>query len=646
MKVEKILPTATHQYGAYNKVDDYFHQHTCTVCQKAEVREHAWSVSEEHILGPCDENGTVDMQCADCNATYTKAYMPTDTHAFEAWNAVDAATHQRICTGCGKFETSVHTWDKGTIHIEFCGSVGTIEYVCTSCGYTYSEDYTSNAEHVYAYQKKDEQTHTYECMLCHNDKGTSDHRWNNGVSSIKGACDENGTITYTCIDCSATKTENYVPTSVHTFGAWMRQDGERHKHTCMVCEKSESADHRWNNGVLSIKGTCDESGKVSYTCTDCGATKTVAYVPTAPHTFGEWSRQNDEMHRHTCTACGKSERADHRWDEGFSSIEGICDENGTTTYTCIDCGMIRIVYYQPQAPHSYEMWERVDDQSHCRVCSTCGREETRAHDWIGGEIHASAACDENGYRLYSCVACGISRQEPINPTSHSFGEWSYNATLHLMERVCLCGKKETQAGATTPPISAGGVQILPGQDLFLPVGTELIAEKLSDSAEDAVFETVMEQLAYLNQGATPFAAYDIYLMANGASVSAGNEITISIPTSAAEIERFESVSVYYLSDGGRLYACPTTVEDGAVHFTTLSNGRFLIVGKEAEPNRAWIWILVVGLVVLGGAVVAVLLLLKKKNTQATSSGSYQAKNSADVKSAGDATVSGQEKPRT
>ena len=543
-RAEKFLPTASHQYGDYTKKDDYLHQHVCTGCGKTETGEHTWSVSEEHILGACDENGTVDLQCEDCDATYSKPYVPTAAHTFGDWQKVDGETHKHACAVCQKTETVEHTWDQGKVHVEYCGGPGTIAYTCTGCGATYSENYVSDVNHTYVYQKKDESTHTYECMICRNDSGTSAHRWDSGVVSAKGACDENGTVTYTCTDCGAVKNEPYVPTASHSFSAWSKQDGDQHKHVCTVCEKSESAAHQWDSGVVSIKGACDENGTVTYTCTDCNAEKTTPYTPTAPHSFGSW--------------------------------------------------------------------EGVDAQNHRRTCSTCGREEVSEHSWNNGERHAVADCDENGYFLYLCVTCGTSQQLPINATQHTFGDWCYNAALNLLERNCkLCQKKETQNGINVPPPPSGEVQILPDQGLYFPAGTQLVAQKLTDAA---TAEAVQSQLAVIDQGATSLAVYDISLMLGDEKILAGGEITVAISLSQEELRKFDSINVYYWSESGKLFACPTTVADGTVQFTTLYDGRFVIVGERAEQSNLWIWILVIAVLSIGVVTMIVFFIIGKKRT--------------------------------
>ena len=543
-RVEKFLPTASHQYGDYTKKDDYLHQHVCLECGKIETKEHVWSVSEEHILGACDENGTVDLQCEHCGATYTKSYVPTAAHTFSDWQKVDGETHKHVCSVCQKEEAAEHTWDQGKIHVEYCGGPGTIEYTCTGCGATYSENYVSDINHTYVYQKKDENTHTYECMICHNDSGTSAHQWDSGDVSSKGACDENGTVTYTCTDCGAKKTDPHTPTAQHSFGAWEKLDTDQHKRVCTVCEKSESAAHQWDSGDVSSNGACDENGTVTYTCTDCAAEKNTPYTPTAPHSFGAW--------------------------------------------------------------------EGVNAQNHRRTCSTCGREEIGAHSWSKGETHAIADCDENGYYLIFCVTCGSSQQQPIDTTQHTFGDWSYNATLNLMERVCkLCQKKETQNGSNLPPPPSGEVQILPGQELYFPAGTQLVAQKLTDAA---TADAIRSQLSAIDRSAIPLAVYDISLMMGDEKISAGGEITFAISLSEEEFKKFDSINVYYWSESGKLFACPTTVEDGTVQFTTLYDGHFVIVGTTAEQSNTWIWIVVIAVLSLGLVAAVVFFIVSKKRT--------------------------------
>lgn len=68
--------------------------------------------------------------------------------------------------------------------------------------------------------------------------------------------------------------------------------------------------HNWDSGAVTKVSTCTETGIKTYTCTDCGETKTEP-IPMAAHTWSKWLPDNSETHSHTCSACHKSETQSH-----------------------------------------------------------------------------------------------------------------------------------------------------------------------------------------------------------------------------------------------------------------------------------------------------------------------------------------------
>ncbi len=61
----------------------------------------------------------------------------------------------------------------------------------------------------------------------------------------------------------------------HDFGKWTKKDDEKHQRTCSRDGFVEEADHTWDEGVVA-------DGVKTYTCADCGATKTEEVAPEKP----------------------------------------------------------------------------------------------------------------------------------------------------------------------------------------------------------------------------------------------------------------------------------------------------------------------------------------------------------------------------
>ena len=119
-------------------------------------------------------------------------------------------------------------------------------------------------------------------------------------------CTEGGYTTYTCA-CGDSYKADETDALPHT------PDGNTDctKETkCTVCGAvlKAAGDHTWNEGEITKEATCTQDGVKTYTCENCGETKTET-IPAA-----------------------------HKWDEGKVTKEPTCTVKGVKTYTCSVCG--------------------------------------------------------------------------------------------------------------------------------------------------------------------------------------------------------------------------------------------------------------------------------------------------------------------
>ena len=113
----------------------------------------------------------------------------------------------------------------------------------------------------------------------------ADHAWNDGVVTTEATHLANGEKTYTCTECSATKTEEIPPIEGHTFGKWTKHNDAQHVRSC-ECGETEYADHNWDDGTITTPATYEKEGERTYTCLDCEATYTVPIpIPVSIHLF-------------------------------------------------------------------------------------------------------------------------------------------------------------------------------------------------------------------------------------------------------------------------------------------------------------------------------------------------------------------------
>ena len=320
--------------------------------------------------------------------------------------------------------------DGGTINFS-----GTSLNVTVTCNHTYGEWETHN-----------ETQHKRVCSKCGNEE-YADHTWDDGEVTTEPTCKDTGIKTYTCTACGETKTETVPVTDEHTWGSWEKVDETNHKHTCSVCGKEETAAHTWDEGKVTKEPTCKDTGIRVDTCV-CGATKEVTLPVTDEHTWGEWEKDDETNHKHTCSVCGKEEAAAHTWDDGEVTTEPTCKDTGLMTYTCTACGETKTETVPVTDEHTWGEWEIADETNHKHICSVCGKEETSEHTWDEGTVTIEPSGGKEGETTYTCTACGATRTEVIPAThEHSYSEeWRYDGTMHW--HICSCGSKRgTQSHA-------------------------------------------------------------------------------------------------------------------------------------------------------------------------------------------------------
>ena len=111
----------------------------------------------------------------------------------------------------------------------------------------------------------------------------------------------------------------------------------------------------------------------------------------------------------------KEELHKHTWDEGKVTTEATCISTGSRTYTCSECGDIRIETIPATGVHTWG--DPVEYAASCEsdaytieTCTVCGQEKTtilpntkRDHNYA--EHIVAATCTEAGSRTMSCTYC-------------------------------------------------------------------------------------------------------------------------------------------------------------------------------------------------------------------------------------------------
>ncbi len=225
---------------------------------------HNYAVTKT-VEATCTEDGYIEFTCQNtgCNAT-KKQNLPVLGHDFGNDNTCDRCEYER--------NVHVHSYTENIVD-PTCTAMGYTEYTC-SCGYSYRDNYIEPVR----------------------------HDWNSGVITTEATCTSDGLMTYTCLTCSAAKTEVIIGehkwSEVVVFEKTCTEDGLSTK-TCAVCGEIESiivpAGHSWDEGNETLAPTCKTEGSKTCICGDCG-TEESFIIPELGHNFVNG----------ICTRCGVS----------------------------------------------------------------------------------------------------------------------------------------------------------------------------------------------------------------------------------------------------------------------------------------------------------------------------------------------------
>ena len=326
---------------------------------------------------------------------------------------------------------------------------------------------------------------------------THEHVWGEGAITTKPTCTTPGVKTYTCSVCNKTKTEE-IPATGHQHTevrnvkeATCKEEGYTGDTYCTDCETKLSDGeptakkaHDWDKGKVTTEATCKNTGVKTYTCNNCGETKTEG-IPVTDHIWDNGkvttkpSCITPGVKTYTCTVCQETKTEEipatgHQHTEVRNVKETTCTKEGYTGDTyCTDCGeKLSDGKILPKKDHDYEIKDHKDatctedgyTTSFCKncgdekketikatghqhtevrdakkatctkagytgdtYCKDCGEKissgeviEKLAHTWDEGNITKEADCKEKGVMTYTCRKCGATKTEDIPMTEHTW----------------------------------------------------------------------------------------------------------------------------------------------------------------------------------------------------------------------------------
>jgi hypothetical protein len=468
----------------YNK-DAHWHESECDHDTRSDVATHEWNEGTVTVFPTDETEGEKVYECVVCGAEKTEVLAATSHyHVFaNAWSS-DEYIHWHA-TECGhdvKSDVAVHIWDEGTVTSEATEEEeGEIVYKCVICK-TEKVEIIPVLGHEHTYEKTwtyDSYTHWHATTCGHDEKvDMSAHIWGESIVTVPATEESAGLLTYTCVICSAEKTE-IIPQieHIHTYADAWTSDEESHWRvaTCSHAEEMiGKSKHYWNNGVVTIVPTETSEGETTYTCIVCEYRR-VEKLPTLSHTHAFTVKTTDYLHSaadctHKATyyyscACGaKGEAlfeqgnvAAHKFINYTADGNATCSADGTKTAKCENCDLTNTISdLGSKLPHAYETKWTTDENYHWHV-ATCEHSDATSgfgsHSWNAGVVTVEPTEETEGVKTYACVDCLRERTESIPKLEHVHKFIQQTNTYLALEATCqhkatyyytcVCGEKGT-----------------------------------------------------------------------------------------------------------------------------------------------------------------------------------------------------------
>ena len=334
---EKEIPATGHQNTEVRNVKEatcaeegYTGDTYCKDCgtklstgEKIAKKEHTWDSGKVTQEASCIKTGIRTYTCTTCQSTKTEEIPATGKHentevrnVKEATCAEEGYTGDTYCKDCGtklstgeKIAKKAHIWDSGRVTQEAtCTKTGTKTYICTTCQSTRTEEIpaTGHVNKITKFAKKatcksEGYTGDIYCKDCGEllEEGDilpkEEHVWDEGRITQQPGCTKSGERMYTCTTCQITKTEE-IPATGHlnkvtkfAKKATCKTEGYTGDIYCQDCgELLEEGNalpqeaHIWDEGKITKQPTSSAAGVRTYTCKNCGTTKTESIAKLQP----------------------------------------------------------------------------------------------------------------------------------------------------------------------------------------------------------------------------------------------------------------------------------------------------------------------------------------------------------------------------
>lgn len=380
-------------------------------------------VADEAVPATCSSRGLSEgSHCSVCGAVLeAQATLPPTDHT--PGETVREYTQPATCTEDGFYDDNVY---------------------CTNCGLLLSSetiDIPATGHSFGEWTSVDETEHQRVCAVDVTHTETAPHEWDEGVITLPATCIAEGTLTFSCSVCGATREEaiSMVPHSeaiIVGTPATCTEDGLTDGVQCSVCgtileaqEIIPALGHKFGEWTLIQEATCSEPGIEQRVCENDSTHVETRTVEQEGHQFGPWIPYDNGQHQRICTSNENHvEFDDHIWGEGVVTKESSCSEYGILTYTCPVCGATKTDAI-PKTEHIYDdgtetlaptCLEYGVKTFHCLNCDQTVEEaiEKAPHNWDEGNITLPPTCTEEGVVTYTCTVCREEKTQELPTVSH------------------------------------------------------------------------------------------------------------------------------------------------------------------------------------------------------------------------------------
>lgn len=284
----------------------------------------------------------------------------------------------------------------------------------------------------------------------------TNHEWDDGTVTKEATCFQEGVKTFTCMQCSASKTETIPKTNEHKSTeirnrkeATCKEAGYSGDTYCKDCGTQlkkgaiipATSEHEWEDGIIIKEATCSMTGIKQLICKHCNTAKEEE-TPLTEHKNTEIRDQKDATCKETgytgdtyCKDCNtKLETGKmipvsnvHSWDNGSVIMPVTCLLEGEKEFTCVLCGekktetILATGHRNTEIRNKEEATCKEEGYSGDTYCKDCGTivekgevvPATGKHVWDNGVIIKEATNSEKGTRIRTCSQCGESKTEEI-----------------------------------------------------------------------------------------------------------------------------------------------------------------------------------------------------------------------------------------